>query len=894
MKNQTFSRTLQPLFHRLLTILIVFTLLVGSIPASTSASVPAAIAGPGDGGFNYAEALQKTILFYEAQRSGSLSTSSIPTRFTWRGDAQLTDGQAQGIDLTGGWVDAGDNMKYGFTMAAATTMLAWGPIEYRSAFVNSGQLPWMLNQLRWVNDYFIKAHPSANVLWHQVGLTQSDHDRWVPIEVTHLLTNRTALKLDASCPGTEVAGETAAAMAASSMVFRPTDPAYADTLLTHAEQLYNFGDTYRGDYDDCVINQDPQLPYPSYGGYSDELVWGAAWLYRAKEAKTAGSGAAYLTKAQTYYANLGKEPNTQLKKYKWTQNWDDKTYASYLLMARLVPGDPQYQADTERFLNWWTIGGTEHGADGTKVSYTPGGHARLDQWGSLRYAANTAFIAFQYSDWVTDPTKKARYHDFAEQQINYILGENPRNGSYIGGFGSNPPQHPHHRTAHGSWAQQQAVPAEHRHILYGALAGSPTTSDGFNDAIDDFVANEVALDYNAGLVGALAKMYSQYGGSPIPDSSFPLPDKPYTCKDEWGAFIIFYSSSSAGIGPSVYFENRTGWPARPSSQMKFRYFFTLDAANISDISASLGAGVPVGTTLSGPTLWDANVYYFTLDLTGVPIYPSYAYGPSGPEVRFNITSASNSWNSANDWSAQNWDATFKGGYGSHVYAPNIPVYEGSTKRCGNEPGGGGTITPPPPTNTPTRTPTGGPTNTPTRTNTPVTVVPTNTPTRTSAVTNTPTRTPTRTATGPTPTRTRTRTPTRTPTGGTPLPTNTPTRTSVVPTNTPTRTSVGPTSTPTRTSTTGPTPTPTPTTGGACSPVTSTITAPFTFDGAGTFCWQSNNLGGFINSWNTTSVSLNGVNVTNVYVAAASYPPQIGGYWYVSYNSALAWGHFETK
>ena len=37
-------------------------------------------------------------------------------------------------------------------------------------------------------------------------------------------------------------------MAASSMVFRPTDPTYADTLLTHAKQLYTFADTVRGKY----------------------------------------------------------------------------------------------------------------------------------------------------------------------------------------------------------------------------------------------------------------------------------------------------------------------------------------------------------------------------------------------------------------------------------------------------------------------------------------------------------------------------------------------------------------------------------------------------------------------------------------------------------------------
>ena len=110
-----------------------------------------------------------------------------------------------------------------------------------------------------------------------------------------------------------------------------------------------------------------------------------------------------------------------------------------------------------------------------------------------------------------------------------------------------------------------------------------------------------------------------------------------------------------------------------------------------------------------------------------------------------------------------------------------------------------------------------------------------------------------------------------------------------------------TNTLTRTSTTGPTstrtatPTITATSGsGSCSPVTSTITAPFTFDGAGTFCWQSTNLGTYINSWNTTSVSINGLTATNLYIAAASYPAKINGFWYVSYTSSVSFGHFEAK
>ena len=132
-----------------------------------------------------------------------------------------------------------------------------------------------------------------------------------------------------------------------------------------------------------------------------------------------------------------------------------------------------------------------------------------------------------------------------------------------------------------------------------------------------------------------------------------------------------------------------------------------------------------------------------------------------------------------------------------------------------------------------------------------------------------------------------------------IPTATPTQI-VVASPTRTLTPNGPTATRTITPTPGgvtvtPSRTPTPvSTGSTCSPVTSTITAPFTFDGAGTFCWQSSNLGNYVNSWNATSITLNGVNVTNLYVASGSYPAKIGGFWYVSYNSSVAWAHFEAK
>jgi hypothetical protein len=142
---------------------------------------------------------------------------------------------------------------------------------------------------------------------------------------------------------------------------------------------------------------------------------------------------------------------------------------------------------------------------------------------------------------------------------------------------------------------------------------------------------------------------------------------------------------------------------------------------------------------------------------------------------------------------------------------------------------------------------------------------------------------------PAPTQAYTCTPTRTPTGPTPTRTRTPTA-GLTPTRTPTCPcfSVTPTRTPTPQITVTPPP------GGVCSPVTGVIVAPFTYDGAGDFCWQSTNLGSYINSWNLTTLTINGVDFNNKYIIVSSLPPLINGYWYVHYVSAVSYGHFEAK
>ncbi|GIO11312.1 endoglucanase [Cohnella xylanilytica] len=616
--------------------------------------------------YNYAEALQKSIYFYEAQRSGDLPANN---RVEWRGDSGMTDGADRGIDLTGGWYDAGDHVKFGLPMASTATMLAWSVYEYASGYKQAGQYEEILDNLRWVDDYFMKAHTAPNELYVQVGTGGVDHAWWGPAEVMQM--NRPSYKITASCPGSDVAGETAAALAASAIVFEETDPAYSAQLLTHAKQLYSFADTYRGKYTDCVT--DAASFYNSFSGYWDELAWGAVWLYLATDDQT------YLTKAIAASDQWGKEGQTSHWGYKWTQSWDDKHYGAQLLLARIT-NDARYITSTERNLDFWTTGTTD---TRERITYTPGGLAWLDQWGSLRYSMNASFLAFVYSDWVTDPAKKQKYKDFAVGQALYALGDNPRNSSYVVGYGVNPPQHPHHRTSHGSWADSQTVPANHRHVLYGALVGGPNSSDAYTDSIGDYVSNEVATDYNAGFTGVLAKMNLLYGSGQQPLANFPAPE---TKEDE-----MFVEASFNSTGPNyteikALLNNRSGWPARMGDKLSFRYYVDLTEVynagyTVNDIAITTNYNQ--GATVSALKPYDAanHIYYVVVDFTGTKIYPG---GQSAykKEIQFRLAApqATSFWNPANDYSAKGLTAT------STVKTAYIPVYDNGVKVFGSEPG----------------------------------------------------------------------------------------------------------------------------------------------------------------------------------------------------------------
>ena len=445
------------------------------------------------GKFAYGEALQKNFLFFEANRSGALPDNN---RLEWRSDSTTNDGSIVGRDLEGGYFDAGDHVKFGQPMAASVNMLAWGGVEYTDAYKQSGQFDELLEAVKWGTDYFLKAHETSGgqteKLWVQVGEggSNNDHGYWGAPETVEANTTRNAFYIDAANPGSDVAASTSSALAAASMLFRGVDDNYADKLLKNARQLYDFAETHQGKYSDSVSAANPF--YTSWSGYGDELASGAAWLHKATGEQS------YLTKAENHF----KEKVGGLGDWSWAV--DDHSYGAAVILAQ-SSDDPFFQGQVEGWLDKWMNGGGN-------IKYSNGGFAHRAEWGSVPVTSSAAYLAQLYHDTVSSDS---RYSDFANNQVDYILGDNPANLSYMVGFGENYPQSPHHRGSAPNIKDDPTAPMEN--ILYGAIVGGPKSADDFshNDRRDDWVTNEVGTSYNAPLASALIQQYDNLGGDAL-------------------------------------------------------------------------------------------------------------------------------------------------------------------------------------------------------------------------------------------------------------------------------------------------------------------------------------------------------------------------------------------
>ncbi|KAI4305756.1 hypothetical protein L6164_029103 [Bauhinia variegata] len=167
---------------------------------------------------------------------------------------------------------------------------------------------------------------------------------------------------------------------------------------------------------------------------------------------------------------------------------------------------------------------------GNNVERTPAGLLYIRQWNNMQYVSTATFLLTIYSDFLHSTNKKLSCnggtvnHDeilsFAKSQVDYILGSNPLNMSYLVGYGSKFPQRVHHRGAsivsyrehkgfigctqgYDNWYSREGP---NPNILVGALVGGPDNGDNFEDRRGNYMQTEACTYNTAPLVGVFAKL----------------------------------------------------------------------------------------------------------------------------------------------------------------------------------------------------------------------------------------------------------------------------------------------------------------------------------------------------------------------------------------------------
>ncbi|KAK9761619.1 hypothetical protein K7432_013349 [Basidiobolus ranarum] len=333
---------------------------------------------------------------------------------------------------------------------------------------------------------------------------------------------RPAFKIDLNHRGTDIAAETAAACAAASILFREkySDAKYADILLEHAKDLLKLAEI------EPWVRYHESVPEVTdfYGsrGFGDELCWGNLWLYKATNDNS------YLEKAKTYFTLFKMEGRD------FPFNWNQKSPGVYVMFAQLIQGDPG--------LNWRNISEVwfDNVLTGSNdLEKTKGGliwFKGTSEQASTGPALTTALLMHIYSHSVLSTlsgssqaeAKRLGYDAFGNQQLDYILGNNPMKMPYVADIHPNSPKNVHHAGAHGGTDfKSMSNPFENNNRLVGAVVGGPNRDDQFLDDRQDYSQSEVALDYNAAFQSLIARQVMFSDVDPFYTKLVPNHPRPY-------------------------------------------------------------------------------------------------------------------------------------------------------------------------------------------------------------------------------------------------------------------------------------------------------------------------------------------------------------------------------
>ena len=488
------------------------------------------------------------------------------------------------VNLTGGWHDAGDHVKFGLPGSYSASTVGWGYYEFRDSYIETGLQKHVEDELRWINDYFLKAtfldeNDKVVAYCYQVGEGNNDHNYWcapeLQVDGTFVASSSCAVKRPAyfattETPASDQCAGASASLAINYLNFKDTDPEYAEECLKYALALYDFAVETHADLGDKSLTV-TSLGYDG-GFYTssydyDELAWAAVWLYYCTENYDYIDD--IISVDETVTGEMGAHPYTGYMRRIisdtgncwqniWVHCWDtiwggvfaklapitnisrdwyifrwNLEYWSGMTPADAAEAEFDVPVTAHKYFGqddviWNTKITAKEIADlpetdGAWLAKTPAGFAMLNDYGSARYNTAAGMCAMVYAKETGDMT----FAEWAKGQMEYILGDNPMGYAYEVGYENSYATFPHHRAAHCSPTQAMDNPETYQvHTLYGALVGGPDAKDYHHDETKDYIYNEVTDDYNAAFTGALAGLYHYYGaeGKELADKNYIIED----------------------------------------------------------------------------------------------------------------------------------------------------------------------------------------------------------------------------------------------------------------------------------------------------------------------------------------------------------------------------------
>ena len=390
-------------------------------------------------------------------------------------DARLdfVGGGAARRDAVGGWHDAGDYNKYVVNAGVTLGVLlrAWEEFGARTRRVGLGlpetypALPPFLGEVRWEVDWLLKMQAADGSVYHKV----STRDFGPAVMPEDEKTERYFTPWSSAATA-----DFAAVTAMAARAFRPYDGPYARRCLEAARRAYAF------------LRANPQsrradLRGFTTGGYqtddADDRLWAAAEMWQ-----TTGEPA--------FLADFEARARGFESRFSQDWGWADVKNLGMLtyLFSRRAGRDARLVRDVRASL--------VETADRIVAARDADGHARplgpRYYWGCNGGVAGTTVLLRAARR--VEP--KPAYTEAALDALGHLFGRNYYGRSFVTGLGHDPPRHPHDRRS----MARPGAPAWPGYLVGG---GWPRATDWVDDA-DNYRVNEIAINWNAPLIYALA------------------------------------------------------------------------------------------------------------------------------------------------------------------------------------------------------------------------------------------------------------------------------------------------------------------------------------------------------------------------------------------------------